>query len=222
MGAWDGKVIVITGAGTGLGRAAAALFAKEGASVVLNGRRSSKLLEVKRLIEDFGGKAIIVQGDISVPETSERIVMEAVEQFGTIDVLINNAAVLETNALADTTFEAWNTQIGTNLTGVFLATKAVLPVMRKHRAGRIINITSGLAANGAGGYAAYSVSKAGVESLTRTTIDEEADYGITAALFNPGTVKSGMHATGQDPEAVVPALLELAAAPQSKQIHAAS
>jgi NAD(P)-dependent dehydrogenase (short-subunit alcohol dehydrogenase family) len=87
--------------------------------------------------------------------------------------------------------------------------------MRAHNYGRIINITSGLAMNGAGGFAAYSASKAGLESLTRTVAEEESGYDILANLFSPGTVKSEMHATGKDPSTVAPELVQLAALPRN-------
>ncbi|WP_284641425.1 SDR family NAD(P)-dependent oxidoreductase [Paenibacillus silviterrae] len=212
-GTLQGKTAIVTGAGTGLGRAAALAFAVEGANVVLAGRRKGKVDAVAAEITAAGGRALAIQADISSEADVRRLVTSAVEAFGQIDILVNNAAVFEPGVVAETGLAEWNLQIGINLTGAFLTTREVLPHMRARKYGRIINITSGLASNGAGGYAAYSASKAGLESLTRTTAEEESEHGVLANLFNPGTVKSEMHATGQDPAEVVPALVRLAALP---------
>jgi 3-oxoacyl-[acyl-carrier protein] reductase len=213
-GTLQGKTAIVTGAGTGLGRAAALAFAAEGANVVLAGRRKGKVDVVAAEITAAGGRALAIQADISSEADVRRLVASAVEAFGQIDILVNNAAVFEPGAVAETSLAEWNLQIGINLTGAFLTTREVLPHMRARKYGRIINITSGLASNGAGGYAAYSASKAGLESLTRTTAEEESEHGVLANLFNPGTVKSEMHATGQDPAEVAPALIRLAALPE--------
>ncbi|MFC5648140.1 SDR family NAD(P)-dependent oxidoreductase [Paenibacillus solisilvae] len=216
MGVLDGRTAIISGAGTGLGRAAAISFAQQGANIVLLGRRQNKLDETAAIIEEQQGlgRVLALQTDVAVPQEIDYAVETAVRTFGQVDILINNAASFEPGQVIELTIEEWTRQIATNLTGPFLLTKAVLPVMRRARYGRIVNITSGLAWNGAGGYAAYSASKAGLESLTRTTADEENDYGILANSFNPGTLRTEMHATGKDPLVVTPHLIRLASLPQ--------
>ncbi|WP_281885216.1 SDR family NAD(P)-dependent oxidoreductase [Paenibacillus sp. YYML68] len=206
-----GKTAIVTGSGTGLGRAAAIALAAAGAHVVLVGRRANKLEETAAEIQTAGGSTLVVAADVSLENDAEAIVKKAVEAFGTIDILINNAAVFEAGQVAETTLSAWNEQIAVNLTGAFLMTREVIPHMRSQKRGHIINITSSMATNGAGGFAAYSASKAGLESLTRTTADDESSYHIMANLFNPGTVKSDMHATGKDPALVAPDIVALAA-----------
>ncbi|WP_219838589.1 SDR family NAD(P)-dependent oxidoreductase [Paenibacillus sp. R14(2021)] len=216
-GKLQGRIAVITGAGTGLGRAAAIDFAREGAHVVLLGRRLSKLEETSVMIKETGaaGRVVVIPADISIEKDVEAAVERAAAEFGTIDVLVNNAAVFEPGTVVELTTDEWTRQIAINLTGPFLMTRAVLPVMRKARYGRILNITSGLAVNGAGGYAAYSASKAGLESLTRTTADEEYEFGILVNAFNPGTVRTEMHATGKDPHQVTSEMIRLASLPKN-------
>lgn len=211
MGILEGRTAIISGAGTGLGRAAAISFAQEGANVVLLGRRQSKLDETASIIHQEGlGQSLALQTDISDPQQVNQAIETAIRTFGQVDILINNAASFEPGQVIELTNEEWSRQIATNLTGSFLLIKAVLPFMRRARYGRIVNITSGLAWNGAGGYAAYSASKAGLESLTRTTADEENDYGILVNSYNPGTLRTEMHATGRDPFIVTPDLIRLA------------
>lgn len=181
--------------------------------MVLCGRRTGKIKTVAAEITAAGGTALAIQANVSLEEDTLRLVGLALKQFGRVDVLINNAAVFEPATLAETTLEAWNEQLAVNLTGPFLMTKAVLScdAKAKIRQNRIVNITTGMAESGAGGYAAYSASKAGLESLTRTTAEEESDHHILANLYNPGSIKTEMHATGKDPAAVVPELVALAA-----------
>lgn len=212
-GSLEGKAALISGAGTGLGRATAVAFAREGAKVALIGRRAGKLEETAAEVRAAGGQALVLPADVSDEEQVNRAVAAALAMFGKIDVLVNNAAIFEPNAAADTTLADWTRQLAVNLTGPLLLAKAVLPSMRTKHYGRIVNITSSMAWNGAGGYAAYGASKAGLESLTRTLADEEQNNGILVNAFNPGTVRSEMHATGKDPAQVAPQLVRLASLP---------
>ncbi|WP_424767248.1 SDR family NAD(P)-dependent oxidoreductase [Paenibacillus sp. sgz302251] len=214
MGALHNRVAIISGAGTGLGRAAAIAFALEGAEVVLLGRRKAKLEETALLVKERASKeALILQVDVSNEQQVKESVATVLQSLGRIDIMLNNAAVFEPGTVFELTADEWQNQIAVNLTGPFLLTKAVLPAMRKEKYGRIINITSGLSWNGAGGYAAYSAAKAGLESLTRTLADEEHEHGILVNLYNPGTLRTEMHATGKDPEIVTPDLIRLASLP---------
>ncbi|MCA0758039.1 SDR family oxidoreductase [Paenibacillus sp. N4] len=214
MGALNNRIAVISGAGTGLGRAASISFASEGAEVVLLGRRKEKLEETALLINKRTGKdALILQTDVAEESQVQESIGAAVKHFGRIDILLNNAAIFEPGTVLELSTDEWQHQISVNLTGPFLLTKAVLPAMRQARYGRIINITSGLSWNGAGGYAAYSAAKAGLESLTRTLADEEYEHGILVNLYNPGTLRTEMHATGKDPAIVTPDLIRLACLP---------
>ncbi|CAH0117873.1 3-oxoacyl-[acyl-carrier-protein] reductase [Paenibacillus sp. CECT 9249] len=213
MGDVQTKVAIVTGAGTGLGKAAAIALAKEGANVVAIGRRLPKITETVQEIGYFGGSAIAVRADVSVESDVRHAVETALAGYHRVDILVNNAAVLDIANIFDTEPDEWRRQIDVNLTGPFLMTKAALPIMRRQKYGRIVNITSSLAANGAGGYGAYSAAKAGLESLTRTVADEESNYNILANLFDPGMIKSEMHGTGKDPATVAAEIVRLASLP---------
>lgn len=211
MGALDERVAIITGGGSGLGRATAIAFAEAGADVVLLGRRPDKLEETAAIIAERTGRAsLVIKADVTDEQQVAKAVETALHHWGRIDILLNNAAVLESGSVYDLSSEEWQKQIATNLTGPFLLTKAVLPSMRKQKYGRIINITSSLSRNGAGGFAAYSAAKAGLESLTRTVADEEHENGILVNLYNPGTLRTEMHTTGKDPALVTPDIVRLA------------
>jgi 3-oxoacyl-[acyl-carrier protein] reductase len=211
MGLMEARITLISGAGTGLGRATAIAFAAEGASVALLGRRRDKLDETASLVRERTGQtALVLQTDVTEEQQVQEAIRLTLERYGRIDVLLNNAAVLEPGSVAELTSDDWQKQISTNLTAPFLLTKAVLPAMRAQKYGRIINITSSLSKNGAGGFAAYSAAKAGLESLTRTIADEEHEHGILVNLYNPGTLRTEMHATGKDPALVTPDIIRLA------------
>ncbi|WP_419872042.1 SDR family NAD(P)-dependent oxidoreductase [Candidatus Pristimantibacillus sp. PTI5] len=214
MGTLQNRVAIISGAGTGLGRAASISFAAAGADVAVLGRRLSKLEETASLIKARTGRdALVLQTDVAEEQQVQEAIAAVIAHFGKIDIILNNAAVFESGTVMELSSDEWQNQIATNLTGPFLLTKSALPAMRKAKYGRIINITSGLSWNGAGGYAAYSAAKAGLESLTRTLADEEYEHGILANLYNPGTLRTEMHATGKDPAIVTPDLIRLASLP---------
>lgn len=213
MGQLKNRVALITGAGSGLGKASALTFAQEGAVVILLGRRKSKIDETARTITEFGGTALAIRADIALYGDIRQAVENTVANYGRIDILVNNAAILEPATVMETILSDWEQQLQVNLTGPFMLSQAVLPTMRKQRYGRIINITSSLAVNGAGGFAAYSAAKAGLESLTRTIAEEEGSYNILANLYNPGMIKTEMHGTGKDPAVVTSDLVRLASLP---------
>ena len=186
-GQLDGKVAVITGAGTGLGAATAALFARQGAAVTLVGRREAKLQEVAAVIGADGGRAVVVPGDVAKPETATRAVDETIRTFGGIDILINNAGLhAAPYPLHETPLDEWDSFLAVDLTGPFLFTRAVLPSMMERRDGAIVNIGSMVALVGFKGSAAYAAAKGGLVSMTRTTAVDYAPYGIRANCVCPG------------------------------------
>jgi NAD(P)-dependent dehydrogenase (short-subunit alcohol dehydrogenase family) len=187
MGQLDGKVAVITGAGTGLGAATAKLLAREGAAITLVGRREEKLKEVASVIDSEGGRSLVVPGDVAQPETALRAAEESIRAFGGIDILINNAGLHATPyPLHETPLDEWNVFVAVDLTGPFLFTKAVLPSMMERRDGAIVNIGSMVALVGFKGSTAYAAAKGGLVSMTRTTAVDYAPYGIRANCVCPG------------------------------------
>jgi NAD(P)-dependent dehydrogenase (short-subunit alcohol dehydrogenase family) len=175
---FQNKVAIITGAGQGLGAAYAKDFAKEGAKVVLVGQHNDNINNVKAEIEAKGGTAIAYKADISDYKQVEEMVKNTVDTFGTVDILINNAAVHKSVPIVETSPELWNWQINVNLNGTFNCSKAVLPIMMEKRYGKIINIASSAARFFFPGFGAYASSKGGMVSFTHTLSEEVKNYDI--------------------------------------------
>ena len=144
----EGKVALISGAARGMGAAEAKLFAKEGAAVVIGDILEDQGRLVESEISGSGGRALFVRLDVTREVDWSRAVQEAVDSFGALDVLVNNAAILRTEAVLETTEEAWDSVMSVNAKGVFLGTKAAIPEMRKVGGGSIINISSGAGITG--------------------------------------------------------------------------
>ncbi len=188
---FENRAVIITGASQGLGVAYARDFLREGARVALVARRREKLEEVAAgLREEFGlgeadeSRVLPVPCDVSDEEQVESMVKLVTELFGTVDVLINNAALHISKRVVETSKEEWDRQIGVNLTGTFLCSRAVLPYMMEKRYGKIINISSSAAKHFFPGFGAYASSKGGIVSFTHTLSEEVKDYDINVnALY---------------------------------------
>lgn len=188
-----GRTAVVTGASGGLGRAIALALAAEGARVVVNYARNSEAAEaVVREISEREGEAFPFKADVSVPEEAEALIKAALDRYGTVDVLVNNAGIKRDTLLMRMKEEDWDSVIRTNLKGIFNCTKAATRPMVKARFGRIINITSVAGLVGNAGQANYSAAKAGVIGFTKAVARELASRGITVNAVAPGAIDAGM------------------------------
>jgi NAD(P)-dependent dehydrogenase (short-subunit alcohol dehydrogenase family) len=187
------RVAIVTGAGSGIGRAIAVLFAKEGAKVVAADFNGETAQETAKMIKDAGGESLAVTVDVSKPDDVDRMVSSAVEKFGKLDIQCNNAGIFDgfTPAL-DQSDELWDRVISINLKGVFLCSRRAIPEMLKQGKGAIVNTASiaGLVAGGGG--ISYTASKHGVVGITRALAAEFTPQGIRVNAFCPGGIATGM------------------------------
>ena len=201
----QGKVALITGGGTGIGRACALLFAQEGARVALAGRRAEPLEAVAREITTAGGDALAVPCDVAQRAAVEQAVHAAADRFGRLDVVVNNAGTLLMGTAEETSDADWSRLLAVNLTGTFLVSRAALPEMRKSGGGSIINIGSVLGLVGMKQRAAYAASKGGVTMFTKAMALDHARENIRVNCICPAIVETelvaGMFRKMPDPEA---------------------
>lgn len=193
MGKLEGKVAIVTGGASGIGKATAILFAQEGAKLVVADRNGEGAEAVAKEISDAGSEAVAVTVDVSQPVMVEAMVQRAVDAFGRLDVIFNNAGVEGEQApTADATLENWHRVIGINLTGTFLGMKYAIPAMLKNGGGAIVNNASVAGLIGFAGIPAYSASKGGVVLMTKTTALEYAKQGIRVNVICPGVIWTPM------------------------------
>jgi len=199
-----GKVAIITGGGTGIGRTMAKEFAKAGAKVVIGSRKQANLDSVAAEIKASGGQCLAIATDIRVPEQVDNLVKQTVDKFGRIDILVNNAGASFMCPVEEMTPNGWDTIININLKGTFLCCRAVGKVMIEQKKGKIINFASTAGVNGSVGMAHYGAAKAGVINFTKTLAMEWAKHNINVNCIAPGLietegVKAQMHL---DPKAI--------------------
>ena len=188
----NGRVSIITGGNSGIGRAASLLFAREGSRVVIAGRNASRGKEVVDAIKKGHGEAMFVKTDVSRSSDVRRLVDTTMAQFGKIDVLFNNAAISPVGTVLETSEEEWSEVIRKNLTGTFLCTKYVLPHMIKRKRGAIINTGSINSLMAMKREAAYDASKGGVLMLTRAVAMDFAEFNIRVNCICPGAIDTPM------------------------------
>ncbi|MSP13152.1 MAG: SDR family oxidoreductase [Chloroflexi bacterium] len=199
---FEGKTAIVTGAARGMGRAIAQTLAREGAAVVVNDVKREGAEQVVREIEAAGGQAMAYIADISRDNEVHAMVQATVARFGTVDILVNNAGILgNTRPLEEIPGDEWDQMMAINVKGVFNCTKAVLPLMKARRSGKIVNVSSsaGRSTSTFGG-AHYTTSKAAILGLTRHTAREAAPYNINVNATAPGSMDTEMVRERATPE----------------------
>jgi NAD(P)-dependent dehydrogenase (short-subunit alcohol dehydrogenase family) len=199
----QGRVVIVTGAGTGIGRACALAMAREGARLALVGRRQEKLED---LAKEIGSSARVIAADVSKKADIENLIARTVAEFGGINVLLNNAGVLHVGNVEQITEEQWDQTFNINVRGLWLLSRAVLPHMRKAGGGAIINVASVLGINGARNRASYAPSKGAVVLLTKCMAIDHGHENIRVNAICPSFVETDLTAavlsTAPDPQAV--------------------
>jgi len=190
------RVAIVTGAGRGIGRATALALARYGAAVAVAARRAADLSAVEAQIEEAGGRALAVPTDVSVTSEVEALIDQTQATLGDIDLLVNNAGVVERELVVSTSDEAWDRILGVNLKGAFLCTRAVLPGMMERRRGRILNVSSISGRLGTPQLAAYCASKWGLIGFTKATAEETAPHNVQVMAVCPGSVDTEMLTKG--------------------------
>lgn len=185
---FEGKVVLITGAGSGIGKKAAIMFAERGAKVAVNDIVSEKGNETVRIIREMGKEAIFVHGD--VVKDAKRIVEETVNAFGRLDILVNNAGIVPYGNIEETSEEDFERTIAVNVKGPFLLSKYAVEQMKKQGGGVIVNVASEAGLVGIPRRCVYSVSKAALIGLTRSLAVDYVDHGIRVNAVCPGTTYS--------------------------------
>lgn len=193
------KVVIITGASSGIGKATAIKLAGEGSSVVLCARSEDELKQLKDKIENDGGKALVVKTDVTKPADLQNAVSQTLEKYGTVDVLINNAGLMPLSYIEKLKTDEWEKMIDVNIKGVLNGVAAALPTMRKNKSGHIINISSSAAHNYFPGGAVYCATKIAVKMFSEGLRKELAPkYGINVTSIEPGAVDTSLFETITD------------------------
>ena len=190
----QGKVAVVTGASRGLGRAMALALGESGARLALVGRNSEKLAETRKLATGIGAESEIFLADVRDEAQVAKLEKDVIARFGGAHILINNAGTAVRKPVADLSLDEWKLVVDTNLTGVFLVSRAFIPYLKKAKWGRIINITSIMAHIGSAGRGVYCASKAGLLGLTKCLALELIGDGITVVAISPGFYETDLTA----------------------------
>jgi 3-oxoacyl-[acyl-carrier protein] reductase len=194
----QGRIALVTGASQGIGRACALELARAGATVAVAARNEVKLADVVAQIEAFGGSAAPFALNVAEQESIQTCAKAVLQQFGKVEILVNNAGITRDGLMMAMKRADWDDVLGTNLTGAFLLTQALLRPMLKNRWGRIVNISSVVGRTGQGGQVNYAASKAGLIGLTRSLAREVASRGITVNAVAPGYIETAMTAVLDD------------------------
>jgi NAD(P)-dependent dehydrogenase (short-subunit alcohol dehydrogenase family) len=210
---FDGKAVIVTGATSGIGQAAAEMLGRERASIVVVGRNERALAEVARAVGAAGGRAVTCRADVTEAGAADVIVGTAVDAFGGVDVLVNAAGVIASGTLDQTSDATWEQMLAVNLTAPFRLMRAASPHLAA-RKGAVVNVSSVNGLRSFPGVLAYCVSKAGVDQLTRCAALEMAPLGVRVNAVNPGVTVTNLHRRSGMEEPQYAAFLE-----RSKTTH---
>jgi NAD(P)-dependent dehydrogenase (short-subunit alcohol dehydrogenase family) len=207
------QIAVITGASSGIGRASAARFGRDGAAVLAVGRKASALAEVVQEVERAGGRCVACEADVTAADAPDAIVAQAVREFGGLTTLVNAAGIIATGTVENTPDPAWDEMLDINLRAPFRLMRAATPHLVASR-GSIVNVSSVTGLRAFPGVLAYCVSKAGLDQLTRCAALELAPQGVRINAVNPGVTVTNLHRRSGVNEENYAAFLE-----RSKQTH---
>jgi NADP-dependent 3-hydroxy acid dehydrogenase YdfG len=196
----QGKVVVITGASSGLGEATAKLLSAQGATVAVGARRADRLKALANEISDNGGKALAIATDVTNRDQVKALVEQAVERFGRVDVMINNAGLMPQAPLERLKVDEWERMIDVNIKGVLYGIAAALPHMQRQKAGHFINVSSVAGHRIGPGFAVYAATKHAVRALSEGLRQEVKPYNIRTTVISPGAVATELPAGISDTE----------------------
>lgn len=185
-----GKIVIITGASSGIGRETAKLLAARGAWISMGARRKDKLDEIAKEIRNAAGQAVVWETDVTIRADVERLVKKTIETYGKVDVLVNNAGIMPLSRIEELQYEDWDKMIDTNIKGVLYGMGAVLPYMKEKKSGHIINIASvaGHRVPVGSGSAVYSATKFAVRAISEGFRQEATPYNIRTTIISPGAI----------------------------------
>jgi NAD(P)-dependent dehydrogenase (short-subunit alcohol dehydrogenase family) len=187
--------VLVTGASSGIGRAAAELFAREGARVAMVARRQSALDQAAESLPQSKDRVFTISADVTREADAERCMQKAIDRLGGLDVLVNAAGILKSGDIMQTSLEVWDEMLNVNLRAVFHLMQLAVPHLKESR-GNIVNVSSVTGLRSFPGVLAYCVSKAGVDQLTRCAALDLAPFGVRVNAVNPGVVVTSLHSAG--------------------------
>jgi len=195
-----GKVVVITGASSGLGEATARLLSAQGASVVLGARRADRIQSLADELTGRGGKALAIPTDVTERDQVQRLVDAAMQTYGRVDVMINNAGLMPQAPLERLRIDEWDRTIDVNIKGVLYGIAAALPYMQQQKAGHIINVSSVAGHKVGPGFAVYAATKHAVRALSEGLRQEVKPYNIRTTVISPGAVATELPKSTTEPD----------------------